>query len=261
MDSIKSLEQAYLQELTQVSGFSVQIVDGNYIRTNMDIEFTNFGQHYRFDFIPENEFWIDKEYAPGEENFFITHMLIEHKLMKEGKSYEEALEAADFVELEARRQSSKILKLGKKAFDQNQLLKRIHRELLAEYGDVRVWIVDGELVRSALFIEFTEGGHDKIYSFVPGNEIWIDDDLNPEERKFIVLHELYERNLMLKNWSYFVEEEEQLRHRRGNRFKSAHTAASALELDCRQHPGLVDEKLNEEIEKLTKKAPLLLARK
>jgi hypothetical protein len=255
------MDQPYLQEFAKISGFSVWIVDGSYIRGNIDIEFTNFGQHYVFNFIPENEFWIDKEYAPGEGNFFITHLLIEHKLMKEGKSYEEALEAADFVELEARNRSEKMVKLGKKLFDKDEVIKRVRKELFADFGELKVWIVDGELVRSALFIEFTEGGHDKIYPFVPENEIWLDDDLSPDEKRLVMLHELHERNLMLKNWSYYVEEEEELKHRRGNRFKSAHTAASALELLCRKNPELLEEKLGAEIDEAEGKIKVLLSRK
>ncbi|MBN2052479.1 hypothetical protein JW756_03170 [Candidatus Woesearchaeota archaeon] len=250
----------YLQEFKKISGFTVWIVDGTYIRDNIDIEFTNFGQHLRFDFIPDNEFWIDKEYAPGEEHFFITHMLAEHRLMTGGKSYDDALDEADREELDERMKSKKMMEIKNQGFE-NDIIQLVHKELLAEYGDVNVWIVDGELVRSALYICFTEGGHDKVYAFVPENEIWIDDDLSPEERKFVLLHELYERNLMLKNWSYYVEEEQQLKHRRGNRFKSAHTAASALELVCRKNPAMLEEKFNEEVEKASKKVPLLVASK
>jgi len=250
----------YLQEFTKVSNFTVWIVDGTYVRSNIDIEFTNFGQHLRFGFIPENEFWIDKENNPGEEKFFIKHMLVEHQLMKEGMSYDEAIDEADKLELEERMKSKKILEIKNEGFDANDVINMVHKELLAEHGELKIWLVDGELVRSFIQVSFTEGGHDKVYSFVPENEIWIDDDLNPEERKFVLLHEMYERNLMFRNWSYYVEEEQQLKHRRGNRFKSAHTAASALELMCRKNPELLDEKLAEEIEKVDKKAPLLLTR-
>jgi hypothetical protein len=255
------MDPPYLQEFAKISGFTVWIVDGTHIRNNIDIEFTNFGQHYVYDFIPESEFWIDQEHSPGEVELFVTHLLVEHKLMKEGKSYEEAVEAADFVELEARNKTPKIMKLGKKAMDRDEVLKKVHKELYSEYGELKVWIVDGELVRSAIYINFTEGGHDKVYPFVPENEIWIDDDLSRDEMKFVLLHELYERNLMVKNWSYYVEEEEQLKHRRGNRFKSAHTAASALESLCRQNPQILDAQLSEEIEKATKNYPLVMARK
>jgi hypothetical protein len=180
--------------------------------------------------------------------------------MAEGKGYDDAYDEANRAEFEERSKSNLMQRLMKKGLSKEDIIQEAHKELLAVYGDVKIWIVNGELVRSALFIEFTEGGHDKVYPFVPENEIWLDDDLSPEERKFVLLHEMYERNLMLKNWSYYVEEEQRLKHRRGNRFKSAHTAASALEFACRKNPELLDEKLKEEIENISKKCPLLLAR-
>ena len=54
-------------------------------------------------------------------------------------------------------------------------------------GAVKVWIIQGGLVRSLYFIHFTEGGHDLVYPhFVPKNEVWLDDDLSPGERKFVL---------------------------------------------------------------------------
>jgi len=55
--------------------------DGVYIRGHIDEEFTNFGQHYRFPFIPERELWIDAEAKDDERAFFIDHLLVEHDLM------------------------------------------------------------------------------------------------------------------------------------------------------------------------------------
>jgi hypothetical protein len=57
------------------------------VRENLDEEFTNFGQHYRFHFIPINEFWLDQQHAPGEEQFFIDHLLVEYRLMRYGMDY------------------------------------------------------------------------------------------------------------------------------------------------------------------------------
>ena len=42
----------------------------------LDEEFTNFGQHYRFNCIPENEFWLENEATPDERRFFIDHLLL-----------------------------------------------------------------------------------------------------------------------------------------------------------------------------------------
>ena len=70
------------------------IVDGAYIRGHIDEEFTNFGQHYRYPYIPADELWIDREAEDDERRFFIDHLLVEHRLMAQGMSYGEALEAS-----------------------------------------------------------------------------------------------------------------------------------------------------------------------
>jgi len=56
----------YLEKIGQRGDITVWSVDGIYVRRNLDEEFTNFGQHYRFECIPENEFWIDIEASPDE---------------------------------------------------------------------------------------------------------------------------------------------------------------------------------------------------
>ena len=66
------------------------------------------------------------------------------------------------------------------------VIRRIHCQLLRSYSrDLRVWIVRGELVRDLFFIDFTEGGHDRVYKFVPPGEVWLDDDLRRTERPFV----------------------------------------------------------------------------
>jgi hypothetical protein len=74
----------YIKKFSEVEGFTVWIVDGKYIRDNIDVEFSNYGQNYMFKFIPENEFWIDKEAIPGEENYYVNSMYLINKLKKEG---------------------------------------------------------------------------------------------------------------------------------------------------------------------------------
>ncbi len=66
------------------------------------------------------------------------------------------------------------------------MIDGIRVKFLKSYSrKVKVWIVDGEAVRDLFFIDFTEGGYDKVYPFIPSGEIWIDDDVFPRERKFI----------------------------------------------------------------------------
>lgn len=226
--------QPYIKLHSQVDGITVWIVNGPYIREKLDPEFTNFGHHLSFHFIPADEFWLDLENTPGEERFFIVHLKLEHKLMSQGMDYDSALESADAAEKKVRSLTPRA-EVGRTLLASGQapaLIERIHKTLWAEYSAaIRVWIVDGELVRDLLFIDFTEGGHDEIYDFIPKNEIWIDDDVVEGERRYILLHELHERRLMAEGCDY----------------DKAHRISSRKELWARRHPDRLETELRKEI--------------
>jgi hypothetical protein len=211
-------------------------VNGPYIRKNIDPEFTNFGHHLSCPYIPVNEFWLDLENAPGEDRFFISHMKVEHRLMTQGIDYDDALDLAGAAENEERTRTS-LAEEGRSLIDSGRtaiLMERIHKELWTEYSrSVQVWIVDGELVRDVLFVDFTEGGHDRVYSFVPKNEIWIDDDVTENERRLILYHELLERRLMGDGIVY----------------RKAHRASSRKELWFRHHPDRLGSELDAEVDR------------
>jgi hypothetical protein len=234
-----------LEKLGQIAKFKIWQVDGAYIRKNLDGQFTNFGQHYRFKYIPKNELWLDKENARGEKDFYLDHLLLENRLMAKGLSYSKAIEAADRLEKSERRKSKAYLKAHlKKESDQ---VKKIHQKLIKKYShdDLKVWLVSGELVRDLYDVDFTEGGHDLVYHFVPHGEIWLDDDLSPKERKFVLLHEAHERNLMVEGWSYDGDPRAKIN-------KSAHRSASIIEYHCRHHVTQIEKKLLAEIKKSLK---------
>jgi hypothetical protein len=228
------MKKPYVKNIAAISKFTAWLVDGQYVRTKLDEEFTNFGQHYRFRFIPRNEFWIDHLHAPGEEHFYIDHLLLENRLMAAGMDYDQALEKADRAELKERRKVD-LLRRGPASRRASPIvIRKIHRHLLRSYSrDLRVWVVRGELVRDLFFIDFTEGGHDRVYKFVPPGEVWLDDDLRRTERPFVLLHEVHERRLMVHGLDYF----------------RAHRSASHLEYFCRHHPRELRKKLAEELRK------------
>jgi hypothetical protein len=116
----------------------------------MDEEFTNFGQHYSFPYIPKDELWIEKETKTDEQLFFIDHLLVEHRLMARGVPYDKALVEADRVEKRERRRAGDVRRLthqGKDLPDGHEVHVRLWKKL--ENG-VSVWIVNGRLVRSGL---------------------------------------------------------------------------------------------------------------
>jgi len=208
-------KKIYLKKLGQRGGIDIWRVDGSLIRKELDREFTNFGQHYRFPFIPEDEFWLDKEAKPNERKFFITHLLVEWDLMRRGKKYSYALEQASAKEAEERRQAGDHIKARNWIGFPSR--KKIRIRLLGKAGKLSVWLVHGRLVRSIFYVDFTAGGHDLVYNFVPKKEIWIDNDIVASERPLIILHELYERQQMAHGLTY----------------EQAHKKASELEWLCR----------------------------
>ena len=225
------MNKPYIKKFTQLGDIKVFLVDGKYIRKKINEEFTNYGQNYLFQFIPKNELWIDNAREMGEEKYYIDSMLAMRRFLAEGLSHDEAVKKADTIE-KRERAKSKIMQEIIKIKNKEKLVEKIHKELLHDYKKIKIWLVKGELVRDLFFLDFTEGGHDKVYSFVPKKEIWLEETISPEERKFILLHEIHERNLMIKGLSY----------------DDAHMSASKIELHCRKHPEDLKEKMNKEIE-------------
>ena len=192
-------EEPYVKMLRKIGNLTVWIVDGKYIRDNIDVEFTNFAQHYRFPkFIPKNELWIGKEVKQHDQSFYVTHLLEEFKQMDSGKDYDTALKIADRKEKASRKKAAppqdKEYKNDPKKL-QTKLLKTLP-------NGVKVFLIRGNKVRELFDIDFTEGGHDLVYKYIPSNTIWLDDDLQPEDRDLILLHEMTERHKMQGGWSY-----------------------------------------------------------
>ena len=81
----------------------------------------------------------------------------------------------------------------------------VRKRLLGRVGSIKIWLVDGDLVRRRYYKRFTEGGNDAAYSWMPRGEVWIDDKLPVKDRYHVIMHELYERGLMSKSssrWPY-----------------------------------------------------------
>src|SRR2546423_8816555 len=87
--SIK-LRQPREKYLGKRADLTVWLVDGAYVRKNLDEEFSNFGHHYTFDEIPKGELWMDAETQPDEQKFYIGHMLVEYGLRAKGVDSETA---------------------------------------------------------------------------------------------------------------------------------------------------------------------------
>ncbi len=226
----KSIRLPYLKKLGQRGPISIWQVDGSYIRTHKDEEFTNYGQHYSYPYIPRDEFWIDQGVSPEEQKFFIKHLSLEYRLAKNGMDIDAARVKADHVESKERKRAGDIRKMtrgGKVLPDPSQVHRRLWKKLA---NGVSVWIVNARLVRSVFDDDFASGGHDHVYEYIPEDEVWIDDTLKAAERPYSLVHELHERNLMIK----------------GTDYDTAHADSSKLERRLRRHPDELHQALAKE---------------
>jgi hypothetical protein len=85
----KRVEKEQIGKLTD--GTTIYEVDGEYIRDNIDIEFTEGGHSFVYEWIPEDEIWVEKMKSKNDQREILSHEITEYTLMKYGKKeYDEA---------------------------------------------------------------------------------------------------------------------------------------------------------------------------
>ncbi len=74
---------------------------------------------------------------------------------------------------------------------------------LKNYHNYKFFIVNGELIRDKIDIDFVMGGNGFRYLYIPIDEIWVEKDyIKSKEIKYILLHEYTELSLMKKGINY-----------------------------------------------------------
>lgn len=175
-------------------------VDGHKIRQNLDTDFNilhfNSKKASSLDskwYIPEGEIWFDYNFKDEEE--FLTSVEMADIKDPNRKAYIDRFckkeKAPDFVVKEEK------------------------------IGEITVKYVNGKIVREYIDPQFVMGGHDLVYEYIPTNEVWIDNKLDPKDIPHILAHEIYERELMNQGKSYDI----------------AHDYATAKEKESRRASG------------------------
>jgi hypothetical protein len=91
---------------------------------------------------------------------------------------------------------------------------------LGKVAGLSIYLVSGVTVRNQTDIDFTCGGNEAVYpSYVPPGEIWLDDAAGPLDRTATCLHEIVERDQMM---------------RFGKDYDAGHEVASATERPFRR---------------------------
>jgi hypothetical protein len=235
IERMRNNEHVYIKKVGDHDGLELWLVDGAAVRRDLDENFTEYEHHARYKFIPENEIWIEKETNEDEWKYFLENIDLERKFISQGMTLGEAVEKADKIEQKDRRQSPRIQKILKSHHERKNALAKIRKEKLEKYSNdsVTLWLIDGEIVRALYMVEYSDGGHDLVYNFVPKNEVWIEKILTPDDRKFIILHELHERYLMSQ----------------GKDYEHAHKGATIVEDHYRENPEGLEERIVEELAK------------
>jgi hypothetical protein len=148
--------------------------------------------------IPKGEVWLAEQTIEKEGLFFIANALTQLKEQARGTPDDKAYRAGIEVEQLLRERLNHLKFRGGAA--QKRVPQEVYLHPYATLPDkdktVEVWIVDGNVVRSLYKTDYTEGGHGFVYPWVPIDEIWIEESLDPRELPFIIAHEYIERRLM-----------------------------------------------------------------
>jgi len=105
-----------------------------------------------------------------------------------------------------------------------QFINKRLAPIKAPISGIIVYIVNGEAVRDTFESDYSQGGNGFRYTFIPFNEVWIEDRFSEQEMRYIVTHEC----------------EELVRMRDGMSYSKAHDEAKAIE-DKMRHKDLMDK--------------------
>jgi hypothetical protein len=106
---------------------------------------------------------------------------------------------------------------------------KIPKAHVGKIGDFDIFVVNGDLVKTRLEMDFVEGANDQAYAsetnpdnkdVIPGNEIWLSSEIRSEFIPYILYHELIEANIMKST---------------GADYSSAHKAANDYEKIARKN--------------------------
>ncbi len=191
------LEGYYKVYLGKRQGQPIWIVDGEKVARFVYPAFVMGGNDQRYRFNPPHDIWIDNRIGVEELEYTIAHELIERKFMAEqGLSYNNAHQHG--LDLELKMRLSDERKANKRGKDMTDEIAQVYRMPFKKIGKLRVWIVDGPLVRKTLHPDFCFSTHDLMNEYIPENEIWLDSAMSSEHTYFALYHALEERRQMEK---------------------------------------------------------------
>lgn len=82
-------------------------------------------------------------------------------------------------------------------------INKCKADTLGKINDFIIYMVDAEIIRDAIDMDFTTGGNPARYSYIPNNEIWIENTMHVNDIFPTIVHEYLECFMMQKHhYSY-----------------------------------------------------------
>lgn len=102
------MDKPYIKYIGRIKKFRLFVVDGDYIRNNMEDNFALAGHQLAYpNMIPHLEIWIEETTHKSEILFLAVHEIFENKIMQWGVDYELAHEMANVIETACRKHPEK----------------------------------------------------------------------------------------------------------------------------------------------------------
>lgn len=87
----KLAKEEWKKLLREQDGLTIYVIDGNYVRNNFEVDFALAGNHERWNFVPDNEIWVEDTGSKFDMECAIIHEITERNDMKDnGTDYEDA---------------------------------------------------------------------------------------------------------------------------------------------------------------------------
>jgi hypothetical protein len=85
-----------------IDGVEIKAVNGDEVKLAFDMDFIEGGNGMRYEYIPQDEIWVDQNQDLHNWPSIALHEFIERMLMKDFMPYEQAHELANQAEKQAR---------------------------------------------------------------------------------------------------------------------------------------------------------------
>ncbi len=172
------------EKIIFVDGFSIRNI-------NPDLDIINWRRRRDkepINMIPKGQLWIDIRFA--DEKAFLLN------LYKAEKAYK-AKHGPNYSVKNLRQELIRNLTWDGIPPSQSVYTVRTQRK-----GKLLIRFVNGGIIRQWIDPWFLLGGHDKVYGYISDGEVWIDEKQDPREVKYTLIHEIRERWLMCRGYSY-----------------------------------------------------------